>query len=137
MNAISASRTGCCMGSLVAPSNVKLLMTVPPGGLCPAAVAALLRARGFLLHVLPDGFHRIRNYGLLANGHRAEKLALCRKLLDVPSPPTERSSDNDKDPDAPDDERPPCPCCGGRMQLIESFRGPLARSFRPRRPDTS
>jgi hypothetical protein len=93
--------------------------------------------RRFLLHVLPDGFHRIRNYGLLANGHRAEKLTLCRKLLDVPSPPMERSSDDDKDPDAADDERPPCPCCGGRMQLIESFRGPLARSFRPRRPDTS
>ena len=41
--------------------------------------------RRFLLHVLPDGFHRIRHYGLFANGHRAEKLALCRKLLDVPS----------------------------------------------------
>jgi hypothetical protein len=93
--------------------------------------------RRFLFHVLPDGFHRIRNYGLLANGHRAEKLALCRKLLDVPSHPTERSSDNDKDPDAPDDERPACPCCGGRMQIIESFRGPLARTFHARRPDTS
>ena len=38
--------------------------------------------RRFLLHVLPDGFHRIRHYGLFANGHRADKLALCRKLLD-------------------------------------------------------
>jgi hypothetical protein len=96
--------------------------------------------RRFLLHVLPDGFHRIRNYGLLANGHRAEKLALCRRLLDLPSSPTDRSTDEDNDsdaPDEPDDERPPCPCCGGRMQIIESFRGPLARSFRPRRPDTS
>jgi hypothetical protein len=93
--------------------------------------------RRFLFHVLPDGFHRIRNYGLLANGHRAEKLAVCRKLLDVPSPPTERSSDEDKDPDAPDDERAACPCCGGRMQIIESFRGPLARPLRVRRPDTS
>jgi hypothetical protein len=92
--------------------------------------------RRFLFHVLPDGFHRIRNYGLLANSHRAEKLALCRKLLDVTSQPTERSSDDEKDPDAPDD-RPPCPCCGGCMQIIESFRGPLARSFRPRRADTS
>src|ERR1700678_3037279 len=45
--------------------------------------------RRFLLHVLPDGFHRIRNYGLLANGHRAEKLALCRTLLDVPSAPAD------------------------------------------------
>ena len=71
--------------------------------------------RRFLLHILPDGFHRIRNYGLLANGHRVEKLALCRKLLDVPSAPVDRSSDDDKDPDVPDDERSPCPCCGGRM----------------------
>jgi hypothetical protein len=93
--------------------------------------------RRFLLHVLPDGFHRIRNYGLLANGHRAEKLARCRKLLDVPPPPTDRRSDDDDDPDAPNDERPPCPCCGGRMQIFESFRGPQARPFQVRRLDTS
>jgi len=37
--------------------------------------------RRFLLHVLPEGFHRIRHYGLFANGHRTERLALCRKLL--------------------------------------------------------
>ena len=42
--------------------------------------------RRFLLHTLPDGFHRIRHYGFLANGHRAAKLALCRKLLAVPPP---------------------------------------------------
>ena len=93
--------------------------------------------RRFLLHVLPDGFHRIRNYGLLANGHRAEKLALCRKLLEVPSTPTDWSSDDDNDLDAPADERPPCPCCGGRMQIIESFKRALARRFDVRRLDTS
>jgi transposase len=37
--------------------------------------------RRFLMHGLPDGFHRIRHYGLLANGHRAENLAQCRRLL--------------------------------------------------------
>ena len=36
--------------------------------------------RRFLLHVLPDGFHRIRHYGLLANGHRVAKLAQCRRF---------------------------------------------------------
>ncbi len=41
--------------------------------------------RRFLLHTLPDGFHRIRHYGFLANGHRAANLALCRQLLGVPS----------------------------------------------------
>src|SRR5207248_1673654 len=46
--------------------------------------------RRFLLHVLPDGFHRIRHYGLFANGHRADKLALCRKLLDVAIVPADR-----------------------------------------------
>ena len=39
--------------------------------------------RRFLLHSLPDGFHRIRHYGFLANGHRAAKLALCRRLLEA------------------------------------------------------
>ncbi|HZC95173.1 MAG TPA: IS91 family transposase, partial [Bradyrhizobium sp.] len=43
--------------------------------------------RRFLLHVLPDGFHRIRHYGYLANGQRAAKLADCRRLLAVPEPP--------------------------------------------------
>ena len=38
----------------------------------------------FLLHTLPDGFHRIRHYGFLANGHRAAKLDLCHRLLVIP-----------------------------------------------------
>jgi hypothetical protein len=42
--------------------------------------------RRFLLHVLPDGFQRIRHYGLLGNRHRAENLAHCRELLAVPVP---------------------------------------------------
>jgi hypothetical protein len=43
--------------------------------------------RRFLLHVLPDGFQRIRYYGFLSNRHREEKLALCRQLLGMPSDP--------------------------------------------------
>ena len=42
--------------------------------------------RRFLLHVLPDGFQRIRYYGFLANRYRAEKLALCRQLMQMPPP---------------------------------------------------
>ena len=42
--------------------------------------------RRFLLHVLPEGFQRIRYYGLLANRYREQKLALCRELLDMPTP---------------------------------------------------
>ena len=48
--------------------------------------------RRFLLHALPDGFQRIRHYGLLAHGHRAAKLALCRKLLAAPPPPSPSTS---------------------------------------------
>jgi hypothetical protein len=86
--------------------------------------------RRFLLHVLPDGFHRIRHYGLFANGHRAEKLALCRRLLDVPVPSggTDEACDADERLEEPR-EPPPCPCCGGRMRVIESFeRGTMPRT---------
>ena len=83
--------------------------------------------RRFLMHVLPDGFHRIRHYGLIANGHRAEKLALCRKLLNVPI--VARVEDDASRAEAKNNEPPPCPCCGGRMRLIETFeRGTTPRS---------
>jgi hypothetical protein len=79
--------------------------------------------RRFLLHTLPDGFHRIRHYGFLANGCRAAKIALCRRLLDEPTPPpippaadyrerylrlTGRSLDI-------------CSCCGGQMVSLGPF----------------
>ena len=93
--------------------------------------------RRFLLHVLPNGFHRIRHYGLFANGHRADKLVLCRRLLQVPSAPTERNSDNLDQEAAPSNDAPPCPCCGGRMKIIESFEGIYSRPFHARRADSS
>jgi hypothetical protein len=71
--------------------------------------------RRFLLHVLPRGFHRIRHYGLLAGSARKASLALARELLNVAAP-----SDGDTT-EEPDDFRPPCPCCGGRMIIIETF----------------
>jgi hypothetical protein len=72
--------------------------------------------RRFLQHTVPDGFHRIRHIGFLANRHRAEKLTLCRDLLAVP--PTEplppiRWQDRLRDLTGQDVEV--CPCCGGRM----------------------
>jgi hypothetical protein len=95
--------------------------------------------RRFLIHVLPSGFHRIRHYGLFANGGRAENLARLRELLGVPA-----SHDEPGDPDANADQPPtsllPCPCCGGRMIIIETFeRGstPRTRLPRPLRIDTS
>jgi Putative transposase len=85
--------------------------------------------RRFLLHVLPDGFHRIRYYGLFANSHRADKVALCRTLLDVPA----QAIPTDVQPAAvADDETPPpCPSCGGRMRIVEVFeRGSAPSSVR-------
>jgi hypothetical protein len=55
-----------------------------PGTMTLAATEFIRR---FLLHVLPSGFHRIRYYGLLGNRHRTEKLAQCRHVLGMSSPP--------------------------------------------------
>jgi hypothetical protein len=91
--------------------------------------------RRFLLHVLPTGFHRIRHYGLFANGHRADKLTLCRRVLDVPSAPTHCDNDDDNAPTGSSHELPPCPCCAGRMIIIEVFDGPFSRPSHVRRLD--
>lgn len=85
--------------------------------------------RRFLLHVLPDGFHRIRHYGLFANGHRANKIELCRKLLAAPSTLVNRDND-DRNKDATSNDPPPCPCCGGRMKIIETLEGAYASGVR-------
>jgi len=89
--------------------------------------------RRFLLHVLPNGFHRIRHYGLFANAARAENAAKARALLADVAPPTPAQDKQDKEPAEP---APPmtCPCCGGPMILVEVFqRGamPIARTFLP------
>jgi len=87
--------------------------------------------RRFLIHVLPSGFHRIRHYGLFANGGRAENIAQARQLLNVP--PSQRETG---DADTTDDGEPqalsyPCPCCGGRMIIIETFERGGAPKYRP------
>jgi hypothetical protein len=71
--------------------------------------------RRFLIHVLPRGFHRIRHYGLPSSSARKGSLALVRKLLGVTTPVPE------PEPDEHPDNRPPCPCCGGHMTIIETF----------------
>lgn len=71
--------------------------------------------RRFLLHTLPDGVHRIRHYGLLANGQRAARLAACRALLaDRTSQAAVRTAPATKAPPVPR----PCPCCGRPMATI-------------------
>jgi Putative transposase/Transposase zinc-binding domain len=86
--------------------------------------------RRFLLHVLPKGFHRIRHYGLLANGSRVGNIARARALLGV-LPAAEVNESGIAQNAEPDGSRVlprPCPCCGGRMIVIEVF----ARSSKPR-----
>jgi hypothetical protein len=80
--------------------------------------------RRFMLHVLPRGFHRIRHYGLLASGTRRDNLARARALLAVPPPSPE------PDEAEPADYRAACPCCGGRMLILETFE----RCAQPRAP---
>jgi hypothetical protein len=92
--------------------------------------------RRFLLHVLPDGFHRIRHYGLFGNGVRQANLARARTLLAV----AEKPMADAPAPEAPIAPSRCCPCCGGRMILIERFaRGcaPRPAPSHPIRIDTS
>ena len=84
--------------------------------------------RRFLIHVLPHGFHRIRHYGLLASGTRADNIARSRRLLDVPAQP-EHTDNSCAEATEPKPLSHPCPCCGGRMIIIETFqRGTSPRS---------
>jgi hypothetical protein len=78
--------------------------------------------RRFLLHVLPSGMVRIRQFGFLANRVRKDKLALCRTLLAVRQPRISTDSGS-PDPDLPD--APVCPVCKtGRLIVIELLWAP-------------
>lgn len=89
--------------------------------------------RRFLIHVLPDGFHRIRHYGLLASATRKANIRTIRALLCVERPDQAPASG----PNAeiiPLTLREPCPCCGGPMRIIEVFRrGQIPMSRAPPR----
>ena len=86
--------------------------------------------RRFLLHVLPKGFHRIRHYGLLASPGCKTNIARARELIAAPMPAVDPPAAHDAEPDVATDHRPPCPCCGGRMILVEVF----GRGGAPRGP---
>jgi hypothetical protein len=85
--------------------------------------------RRFLLHAVPDGFHRIRHIGFLANGHRAAKLALCRALLAAPKPERSSGSDRERCRRLAAHTFNVCPDCGGPMREREPLpRGPAWRT---------
>jgi hypothetical protein len=83
--------------------------------------------RRFLMHVLPQGFHRIRYYGLLTSPTRAKNIARIRGLLAVPLLPIEAikaattKASTNAQPEQPKAPEHACPCCGSRMRIIETF----------------
>jgi len=85
--------------------------------------------RRFLIHVLPRGFHRIRHYGLLAKTASAGNIALARELLAVPKPQSQPA-----EAEAANPNEPACPCCGGRMLVIETFERGCQPRHRPTGP---
>jgi hypothetical protein len=84
--------------------------------------------RRFLTHVLPKGLHRIRHYGLFAKSSCADNIARARELLAVANPEGKPASV------AVDPGKPTCPCCGGRMIVIEVFERGATPRHRPTAP---
>jgi hypothetical protein len=88
--------------------------------------------RRFLTHVLPSGFHRIRHYGLFASAVRVRNIKRARQLLGAPETPRQPTRDEaDSEAEQPSAPRR-CPCCGGRMFVVETFDG--AHPARPPSP---
>jgi predicted Zn-ribbon and HTH transcriptional regulator len=84
--------------------------------------------RRFLIHVLPKGLHRIRHYSLFAKNTCADNIVRARELLAAAKPeaaPTSTAADSGK---------PSCPCCGGRMIIIEVFERGATPRHQPTAP---
>jgi Putative transposase len=107
---------------LDAPARIKVMTLTPDEFI-----------RRFLIHVLPAGFHRIRHYGLFAKSQREHKLARARQLLNVPAPQPEPSGAENIDAADRNVLPQPCPCCGGRLIVVEVF----ARGCSPRHYSTN
>jgi len=88
--------------------------------------------RRFLMHVLPRGQHRIRHYGFLGNGNRAANIARIRELLASPTPTSD--TDSTDTADGPRVLALPCPCCGGRLVIVDAF-GPGGPPHHPPAPE--
>ena len=91
--------------------------------------------RRFLMHVLPNGFHRIRHCGLLASGTKTEAIARIRELIATVAPV--QTAHQPQPPDsapATDQATHPCPYCGGRMNIIETFNRGSTPQYRPPPP---
>jgi hypothetical protein len=87
--------------------------------------------RRFLIHVLPAGFHRIRYYGLLASGKRAENIARARELLMLPILPVDAIKAAAAAAEQLQTPEHRCPCCGGHMIIIERFERGSTPHYHP------
>jgi hypothetical protein len=93
--------------------------------------------RRFLIHVLPHGFHRIRHYGLFASASRADNLARVGQLLAAPAPQTLSDDAQAAAAAEPQALSHPCPCCGCRMIIIETFERGATPRHQPTAPVTA
>jgi hypothetical protein len=98
--------------------------------------------RRFLMHVLPAGFHRIRYYGLLASGKRADTVARARQLLAPPIIPVAAikaigSAASEPQTAEPQPAKHQCPGCGGRMIIIERFEPGATPHYRASPPTSA
>jgi hypothetical protein len=94
-----------------------------------AAIGEFIRR--FLIHVLPAGFHRIRYYGLLAGTTRARNIARARQLLALPLLAIDAIKAASTEATEPQTPQHPCPCCGGRMIIIETLPARLLAALPP------
>jgi hypothetical protein len=91
--------------------------------------------RRLLIHVLPNGFHRIRHYGLLASGTKTETIARARELIAAVTPGQTAHQPQPPDSNAATNKPThPCPGCGGRMNIIETFKRGSTPRYRPPPP---
>ncbi len=100
----------------------------------PMTLDAAEFIRRFLLHVLPSGFHRIRHYGFLAGPGRAGAVHRLRELIAAAGGAAQHVGTGGKPPDPETSTTQAsskvCPCCGGRMRVVETFaRGAQPQSF--------
>lgn len=88
--------------------------------------------RRFLVHVLPDGFHRIRHYGFVASAGRKTNIARIRTQLSAKPDPAPKPDQPEEQELPPLTLRQPCPSCGGTMGIVETFkRGQTPRTRAP------
>jgi len=121
--------------------NVKDYRVEGPGRYTTMTLAPGEFIRRFMLHVLPKGFHRIRHYGLLASSRtKAATIERARDLIKQAAPAQALASKSAAPDDAPaatatpDEPEHPCPSCGGRMLIIETFEVGSTPRHRPSAP---